>query len=439
MTQVSPVEPTEKSSATQPYLPALKTVLGTLDVKLDEELARYRRKRGIKTFTNATNKRSQPKKGLDLIAIRATGGRSQPPDVEEMASPVSLPASISASVPQVEANNGYSDISNPVQPAPAYSLDSNPIAQPEFTPTLTQPEVATYDTHPDRYLESSEALLKNLEEKRVAHKQERTFTDNLFTPLGVGSMLLLLLSSATLGYVAVNPSSLSHLPFGGIFGSRSTREAKDPQQTASVNVAKTGDESIPNSPNLASQEFVELNLRTLSTITPRNPRIQPLAAPSPQLPVKQPAPLPNPVASPVPLDLPSALLPQSIQSGVLPQIGTQPPAPLPPPTLAGQQPTVVNQPNKPNSGKPQPQASSAKAAPAKPKAAPARENKFLVVMSYNGDRSLTQAKKSVPDAHLRDLGQGKAIQLAAFPTQAEAQKKVAALRKQGISARIAAR
>lgn len=438
MTQVTPVEPTEKSSATQPYFPALKAVLVNLDVNLEEELARYRRQRGIKTFKKATNTRSQPKKVLDLIAIRASGGRTGAPNVE-MGMPASLPASVNSTVPQVEveANNSYSDTFNPVQTAPVYSLDHNSIAHPEFSPTLTTPEATASAMHPNEYLASSEALLKNLDREQVTRKPERTFTDSLFTPLGVGSMLLLLLTSATLGYVATNPSSLSHLPFGSGFASQSSQEVKDPEKTTSVNVAKTGNGAIPNTPNLASQEFVDLNLRTLSTIAPRTPNVQPLAAPSPQMPVKQPAPLPNPVASPVPLDLPSALLPPSIQSGVLPQIGTQPPAPLRPPTLAGQQPGVVNQSNQPNSGKPP--ASWAKAASAKSKAAPAQENKFLVVMSYNGDRSLAQAKKSVPNAHLRDLRQGKAIQLAAFPTQAEAQKKVEALRKQGISARVSPR
>ena len=82
----------------------------------------------------------------------------------------------------------------------------------------------------------------------------------------------------------------------------------------------------------------------------------------------------------------------------------------------------------------------ARFAPGKPatpnQPAAKKENKFLVVTIYDGDRSLAEVRKVVPDASVRRLKASTAIQLSAFPTEAEAQKKVENLRKQGISAQV---
>ena len=443
MSQLSPIEPTEKSSAPQPPSPVLQAILASLDVQLEDELARYRRRSTMKAVPTSTAGRSQPKKGLDLIAIKATGGRTQPSTAAGEPGLEGLPASVAKLNPtevQVEAGNGESHTYPPVgaMPQPGIDIDRNSGTPLEPFPSWNQAQanlanVTVSPMQPNEYLESSEALLKNLNEEKATPARERSFTESLLTPLGIGSMLLLLLSSATLGYVATNPSSLSHLRWKGLFASRTPGDDQTLEKTANAGVSKSGGGKIPNTPNLASQEFVDLNLRSLSTITPKPlPKIQPLVTQNPPLPVKQPAPLPNVGSSP--LDLPSALLPQAIQSGVLPQITTQSSTPLPPPTI-GQ--SVGGQPNsaKPKAS-PNKAANQKPATPAKAKAAPPGENKFVVVMAYNGDRSLAEARKVVPDAHLDNARQGKRIQLAAFPTESQAKKKAETLRKQGLSAQV---
>lgn len=456
MSQLSPAQPRAQSSPTQPYSPALQAVLSSLDVQLEEELARYRRQRPAKTVPPRAGARPQSQKTLDLISVRATGGRTQP-----QTAPVTVPESLPAIITnrnvapgEAETENRQLDLPNATLATPDLSIDDNQIAHLEHFPGLARTDGGSIDTaasgiQPNEYLQSSPAQLKELAQEKAAAQAERSFGDSLLSPLGIGSMLLLLLSSATLGYIAMNPSSLSHLPLGRLFASKTATVAKNPQKTPAAGEDKAGENSIPNSPNLASQEFVELNLRSLSTLKPKNtPKAPPLPTIATQVPVNAPAPLPRPVGSPVPLDLPAALLPPSVQSGVLPQIGDRPPAPLPAPAGTNRQRSVPKQQaaaskpiqgtarfapaGAPNGG----QAAASKQPPAKAKAASAKDNKFLVVTAYSGSSSLAQVRKVTPDAYVRRLPQGSRIQVASFPSESEAQKKVRDLRKQGISAQI---
>jgi hypothetical protein len=264
---------------------------------------------------------------------------------------------------------------------------------------------------PDEYLQSSEALRKNLDDDEFV-QSTATPNNKLMTPLGIGSMLLLLVGAATLGYVAMNPATISHLA--------GNKQSENASITAAGGGLNAG--GIPNTPNLAEQEFVELNLRTLSTVNPRGSAISQVApgATKTQVPVNPPAPLPSPPAVTNRLDLPSALIPPAVQSGILPPQLGQPPIPT-----TG--PSVVSSPKA---------AATSKTPLKNPTATKKVENKFLVIVSYGGDRSLAQARKVAPQALVRQLSQGRAIQLSAFPDEKAAQKKVQDLRKQGISARV---
>ncbi len=455
MSQLSPAQPRVQSSPTQPYSPALQAVLSSLDVQLEEELARYRRQRPAKTVPPRASGRPQIQKTLDLISVRATGGRTGP-QTAAVTVPESLPAAITNknAFGESEAENREVEAPNAALGTPDLSVDENPIAHMENPPGLTRSEGglvnrAASGIQPNEYLPLESAQLKELTQEKAAAQSERSFADSLLTPLGIGSMLLLLLSSATLGYIAMNPSSLSHLPLGRLFASKTATVAKNPQKTPAVGEDKGGENSIPNSPNLADQEFVKLNLRSLSTLKPKNtPKAPPLPTIGTQVPVNPPAPLPRPVGSPVPLDLPAALLPPSLQSGVLPQIGDRSPALLPAPAGTTKQPNVPGQQaagSKPIEGtarfaprgaSDRGQAAATKQPPAKAKAASAKDNKFLVVTAYSGSSSLAQVRKVTSDAYVRRLPQGNRIQVASFSLESEAQKKVRDLRKQGISAEI---
>ncbi|MFB2982442.1 hypothetical protein [Microseira sp. BLCC-F43] len=394
MSQLSSVESSPQSSPTPGLDPTLQAVLGNLDVNLEEELTRFRRQRRGKKMLY-TNGSSRPKvdKSLDLISVKATGGRNlgaengasaasnnpTPGGVEEMGERRNIPAAAIAS--DVETNVSAAVETN-------YTQAATPGA------TLIQP---------DDYLQSSAALLKNLTaepENPFTPEQRERESDRLLSPLGIGSMLLLLLASATLGYVVMTPASVSHL--NRLFEPQKPKVAENTPKTAAAGGNASVVRGIPTSPNLAAEEFGELTLRSLSTVEPRVAAI-PTPAPRPQIPVNTPATIPSPAPGNVPLDLSRSLLPQPVESGSLPL-----------PTSA-----------------PTPATRQTGAKPAR-----AGENRYLVVMDYNGSRSLTQARKVAANAFVRRLPDGTRIQLASFPTASEARTKVQQLQKQGVSAQL---
>ncbi|MFB2893563.1 SPOR domain-containing protein [Aerosakkonemataceae cyanobacterium BLCC-F50] len=411
MSKLSPVEPLPKTTLNQPCSPVVQGVLSCLDVQLEEEIAQYRRKRSIKQVRQGGATRSNVgNKGLDLISVPARESSVQVPTLpvkEFVAQPLlndDLAEVNTTPLPDGEETATAATVLN----GKAFVAGEAKLELP--SPSLGYRNPAVAKQLPDEYLQSSEALLKNLDDDEFV---ESTATPNnkLMTPLGIGSMLLLLVGAATLGYVAMNPATISHLA-----GNKQS-------ENASITAASGGKNAggIPNTPNLSEQEFVELNLKTLSTVNPRGSAVSQVVpgATKTQVPVNPPAPLPSPAVTNR-LDLPSALIPPAVQSGILPSQLGQPPIP----TTA---PRVVSS----------PKAAATNKTPAKkPTATKKAENKFLVIVSYGGDRSLAQARKVAPQALVRQLSQGRAIQLSAFPDEKAAQKKVQDLRKQGISARV---
>jgi len=411
MSQLSPVEPLPETTLNQPCSPMVQGVLSCLDVQLEEEIAHYRRKRPIKkpAHQEVATKSAVGKKGLDLISVPATESQVQPKELvaEPSLNQDLLGAETTPLSSYEETSTAASVLNGRANVAGEAKLEGkNPVASLGLTNSAARKEL------PNEYLESSEALLKNLEEDEFVEPTTSS-SNKLMTPLGIGSLLLLLVGAATLGYVAINPATISHLA-GNKQSENSSRVA-----AGGKNVA-----GIPNSPNLAEQEFVNLNLETLATVNPRGSAVSRVVpgATKAQVPVSPPAPLPTPTGSSSRLDLPSALIPPAVQSGILPPQVVQPPIPTTAPKVVTSQ--------KPKAG------ATGNASATKPTVKKKAENKFLVIMSYGGDRSLAQARKVAPQALVRQLKPGRAIQLSAFPDEKAAQKKVQALQKQGISARV---
>lgn len=406
MSKLSPVEPLPETTLNQPCSPVVQGVLSCLDLQLEEEIFQYRRKRPIQQVRQGGATKSAGKRGLNLISVPATESRVQLPTPavkEYVAQPLLNEDSADGETTPLPSNEEIATAATVLNGKANVAREAKLESQ---TPSLGFRNPVVGKELPDEYLQSSEALLKNLEDDEFVEPTANP-SNKLMTPLGVGSMLLLLVAAAILGYVAINPATISHL--GGNKQSESSRVAAGGGKNAG---------GIPNSPNLAEQEFVNLNLETLATVNPRGSAVSQVVpgATKTQVPVNPPAPLPSPSVVINRLDLPSALIPPAVQSGILPSQVVQPPPPK-----------VVTSP------KP---AASSKPAAKKPTAAKKAENKFLVIMSFGGDRSLAQARKVAPQALVRQLKQGKAIQLSAFPDEKAAQKKVQDLKKQGISARV---
>jgi hypothetical protein len=454
--------------------------MGSLDVQLEEELARYRRQRaGRPVLSPSGLGRHQVRKPLDLIAVDRGGRKTQQPALGMSTAPkiefplVMVNPTPTDAPPQETEREQINQTerlefsaSTPTEPTASLVARSqtNRTAQnstEEVTTQLTASEtsaevdgglvpLAAAQAQPEDYLESSEQLLRSLaqEEPRDRSRKPR-FTDRVLTPLGVGSLLLLLLSGATLAYIFKNhPSTLSALNPKRFFDSKTTTTAQKPPETTQVNTTPTANPPVFKGPNLAAEEFPEVSLDTLSHLEP-NPTETPSATteqpeqPEPEVREQAPPVVPNTAVPGSSSDISSALLPSPGQPGTVPST-VVPVAPLPPlPTIVPRaiQPSIGSLRSKPlsapnQSATQQKSKPSSSATPQTVNPATTRGGFYYVLMNYSSDRDLEAAKKVVPDAYVERFPQGARIQLAAFKRESQAKALVAQLKKQGVTASV---
>ncbi|MBD2057319.1 SPOR domain-containing protein [Oculatella sp. FACHB-28] len=494
----------QESSTSLPSKPlhaVLQTALGGLDMQLEEELSRYRRSRKSKpTKPKSRRSRSRDAKPMDTIYVEAKGGRTQaaaagaialstakgrpspvpPPPPSQIKRSVASPTPPSLTPPSTPNQLAIAAAAATVPNAEPSGLVS-PGAEAETTQKLVNPD--DINLGPDDYLESSEELLKSLDDQEEVPPQEPSFIQSLLTPLGIGSMLLLLLSSVTLGYMIMNPASL------GIFSEGEPRGDRNSELSGEVATNPDSTDlpsnALPGSPDLASEEFRELNLSTLSTLptgeAPAPVSVTPGAVPSPTASTPaQTAPLPNPQSAPTlprtvvpatvsmrpngrsapsqasaparsnPAARPSAPAPArpnpaaraSAPAPARPNPVARASAPAPARPSSAARPSAPAQANTATPSVPQVQAQPASPpvatapAPASPPAA-SQDDYYYVTTPYNGDRSLEQARQAVGDAYVRNTPEGGAqVQVGAFRDRAGAEDLASELEQQGISAEV---
>ena len=389
----SSVVNSNKSSDAQ-LQPALKAVLGSLDVQLEEELSRYRRYRRKTTPTPTSAKppsSSYTQKPSEVLSVSAG---------ESNIEPSSAPATPVAKSPTSQIPSGWESVvvpsSAPLAPRLSETESGSSTNGHSSPPSPVNPYA------PQGYLESSQQLVSSLEERR-ARRRKRSWVGSLLTPVGIGSMLLFLLSCIGLGYVVMSPSGMATLGLN-----RWWKFNQNPQQTD-----ETADpRPLEPKPNLAAREFVDLELSTLSNI---NPNPNPIPAPTTQTPVP-----PNAQNLTPPSPLPSGPGMSNLTNELLPDPVPATPKPAPAPTVAPvQTPT------------PQPPAGAA----TKPNTAPVRasDGLYYVVTSYTDERSLEKVREVVPDAYVREFKTGVKVQMGALDNQAAAQRLAEELRVQGVS------
>ncbi|WP_392534901.1 hypothetical protein [Nostoc sp. C117] len=432
-------------SKTPSLKPALAAALASLEVPLDQELARYRRMRTGSVSSNPARVgsyiNSQPQQ---FTGVSTTSGTTTPsaaeikinlPPAPLLLNPQLTPApsaikidepSISVPVsPQGKSETAtvktedVNNLNNVVStfdsaksqtqlppPPPNFSSSIVPaIVKDTKSENLVQPD-NTFK-QPDDYLESSEALLRSLTEEQPETKKPSNYSDSLLSPLGIGSMLLLLMASLTLGYVLFNPKSLSQWNLAKLFNSNSSAAPENPQEVAS-NVQpqiQPPSTSIPKYPNLAAEEFPEV--RDPNDLVGLKPKVQP------SLPV-----VTNPVVPQNPAANPQAALPEPIT----PLKPADPIALAPVPTVKTLPP--LNLSNTPK----------AKASP-KPNAEikPSTDGFYHIVIDNQG-QVLASARQVVPDAYLSSDKQ--LIFLGAFKTKEQVQQQMKLLQAKGIKARV---
>lgn len=376
------VNKTAHRSAAPPSInPALQAALSNLDVQLEAELARYRRQQG-RTPVNNRSQQPPARSPMESIAISIT----DPPQPAIASNPVPS----SAKEQLVLSPNPSSDSSTQT---PTGNL---------VNPHTSQPAV-------EDYLASSEQLRRSLSDEDANLPDESSLLDGVLSPLGIGSMLLLLLSSVSMGYLLMNPTALSRLGLDRFWGKPVTTVAQSPIPSTSPLASVPAIAPLPNGPNLAQEEFVDLNLRNLSSLNVNSsPSPLPNAQRVPAIPPAPPAPpsgsgtVKNNPGAP---GLASALLPESLQPSAPPLVSS---------TSA-------------------PQATPTASATVRPRSA---KEYYSVLINYEGESSLTKAKKVVRDAYLRNFPDGTKIQMGTFPKESQAQKFVEELKNKGFSAWI---
>jgi hypothetical protein len=422
MSQNPLLESGTQASKTPGLKPVLSAALASLEVQLDQELARYRRTRTGSRTASQKSVGSYIGSQSQLIALATTEVKTQPPAPESPGSGIyreelSLPALKSNISPASASETPHeSPVSVTARTEQAQTLNVPPpapqTAKTQTTPTPPTPKSGSIvpttvvkaqatenaqknenlienqsPKQPDDYLESSEALLRSLTEEQPQTTKSSNSGDRLLSPLGIGSMLLLLVASLTLGYVVFNPKSLSQLNLAGLFKGNSDTtvektEASQPETPATP---------LAKYPNLASEEFPEVN--SANDVVGLKPKAKPT-------PTAQPSPV-------------------AIQNPANPATQVQQVQPLQ---------SVTSLPSPTATTPPKP------AAPQKLDAVKPSADGFYHIIAENQSGSFASARIVVPDAYLSP--DGKFVYLGAFKTKEEVKQQLQLLQAKGIKARV---
>ncbi|MGB3533890.1 MAG: hypothetical protein WBA13_10280 [Microcoleaceae cyanobacterium] len=371
MNQLSKVNSTPFASSE--LKPELRAVLESLDVQLETELNRYRRYRRRTTPNNPSNcDLDQAEKPAEVLAVEQND--------------IQAKSSFAATA---ESSKSSTVLGSVVVEGEA------PLAT--RTPNNTN---STTNASGD-YLESSEQLIKSIDENRPRRRRRRqpSLVASLFTPIGICSLLLFLISFAALGYVVSSSGEGENWGLSRWFG------GEDPENTPEI-IQEPVETAPPTSPNLATEEFVELDLDTLSNI---NPNATPITLPTtqPTTPAQN-----NNLTSPPP-----------IPTG--PDLGniTNELVPAPTPVLPQPQPVQT----------PTPQAPAGAATRSQSQPVEAEDGYYYVVTDYENPNSLTTAQEAVAEAYVREFETGTKIQMGALEDAATARILAEQLRVQGIN------
>ncbi|MBT9310807.1 hypothetical protein [Leptothoe kymatousa] len=429
----SSVSPSTGSDPDHSIAPQLERALQNLNVNLEDELTRYRRKRHGRVNPPPPPRRKKQRQTIDLISVKAAPSDSavnvppanQPPKPPPPPPNPFLQAGTeppTAAPPDIELPDvdelleaQLSEIDESVAEGATGEAATGEAATGEVGIDETALPVQTTDNTPDGYLESSEELLKSLDDE----KAEPDSIPEPYSPnrknnglLKLAGLVLVLLAGVGVGFAITYPSQLQKLR-AQLFPGGTAPDTTEPAATtdgpsdatsdtpsAETTPAETAPDGYkPPGPDLSQREFVELDLESLSTLEVDGNR--------PNVPVPAPA-----------------QAPQTDTANPTAAAGTTPAAPP-----ASSDPAAPSEPAATGETTP----ASDPAAETTPAAAGPN---FYVITSYTGDASLNKAREFVPDAFVRNFNAGARIQLAAFDNQAQAADQVAALNQQGIAVEL---
>ena len=412
-----------QTSKTSNLKPAISAALASLEVQLDQELSRYRRTRiahrtPIQKSLGSLIAAKSP--SSNVIAAASSQSQQNLTGKEAAAYIRQQQASISANeikttppppppaletFPEVTSNKELNtEISSNQGQVPFPSATTNTQNQTEST--LNQSSIVKADinrntppenisppkddtkSQPDDYLESSEALLRSLQEQQQPQtKKAKNHNDSLLSPLSIGSMLLLLVSSITFGYIIFNLDDLASFSLGGLF--KRNEQITSSENTEIISDVNAEDKKlappVSRNPNLANDALPNIN--SIDDVAGATPKGKPTQAAKPSSPVTTTAPVEQ---SPPVANTPAPESPVSETEAV-----------TTPQNLDEIEPS--------NGG-------------------------FYNVIVDNTGNTLTEVKKVIPDAYLSP--EGKYVYLGAFKSKTRLKNHLELLKEKGITARV---
>lgn len=345
--------PQSQNSPTQyPLHAALEVALGSLDVQLEEELARYRRQRPHQQVVSTAQSAA--------IAPNPAEPNHSPP-------------------PETATTTG----------------ENNDIVN--LTQTAAQQTTSPAHEPPQDYLQSSEALLKNLEQSPTSPTSPTppptTVTPFKLTWWHMGTALMLGIMATLVG-LSIRQTQVTQQPSSGESPTRSSPNVSQSPATTSARSEPSEPLGL-DGPNLTESD------RDVADTPPAPPSATSTdsastdsVSPSPVLPGREP-------------DLSSVLLPTNPQAS---------------PAEADETPDETD-----NLA---PDPANVAAGP------PANDRFYHVTLDYGGASSLAQAQGAVEGVYLRKFPDGIKIQMGAFGSVEDAQSLVNRLKAQGMSAKI---
>ena len=401
--------------------PALRSTLSSLNINLDYELARYRyAKQGeVSSGVPPTQFRARRKASLDLINVPPSASATR-------ASNLPPPLPPNPRLQRVESPPGMAEPTSEVAALRSAIVPQVATAQTAYMATSEAPTQSF----------SHDAPLPNGGSTRLSRRRANKWK----TPLGLGALLLLLVSSAGLGFLLVNPTAASNLfqqtPLARFFPAEEVDEgvATDTNGLEGDSAATTAEEPplTALSPDLSQREFSDLELNNLSTVPSSSASLSEEIAPQ-NLRVGQG--LDGNRASVASNESP--VTPQRVNQ--IPTTTTPAPQPAAPVYQApAPTPSVeaATQPAPPVETRTQPTPPATAAPSTSDTVSQSPQSSYYVVTDYTGDPSLDDARTVVQDAYVRNFDVGARIQLGAFSSQEGAAELTETLRDQGIEAEI---
>ncbi len=440
----------QKTTVSAMLHPQVKLALAYLDCHLEDELLRYRRARsgsqvapssaGAMRSSNKAKTRAQVEL-TQFIAIDALPKRAMLVDSdipaqienlspEEIVSPEEIMSGLAVNSSVMSSENGFFSDGQ-------YSLDD--LMANSGVEILDDRSLSLPDHFSNDYLESSQELLRSLAEEEAGAEQERGSIEGLLTPLGIGSMMLMLIGSGMFGYLVMNPSTLTAL---GSAASRFVSGGKLPQSAPSVTTPAALNGEVPKDSN----EFVDLSLNNLVVMGTQGKGSGLLKMPVPIAP--NAASTPSGLMSVIPGNkaaTPIVIPGNPSQSGKPTANSSQPsvaqpivvqPAPRPSlyrPVQPQKNPTYRTPVRTPVvSTSPSPSIPTAiPSAPSEPSIAPATGG-YRVEIPYTGDTALEKAQKSDAGAYFKNGENGAVIQMGeSYQSREAAEAKAQQLKQQG--------